>query len=493
MIVPVLLFLTSAAASPVATATATRDAIASPHATMRELGLVPRAPIPHGEEHEQRRSFASKIRAVAAEAPIRSESVVTKPSLAAPRVLSSFAGSHDLGWNPSDAAGAVSSKYLLHASNASILVQDRTGAILSNIPLESFWHDPAYTDGTVYDSRVLYDAVADRWILCTLYDVNYNKSTLLIAVSDNGNPSLGWHRYRFLVDPNDIREADATRAALTRDSIVITANIYTDNSESSDLYIVRKTDAYAGTATLPITDVQTQGIELTPVDGRDDAIVYLVTPSNTEIDIYSVSGSTFTSVGSPQPPPLGIISGQAGGSAPQLGSTLKLDCGYISVPNAVLRNGTLWVASQIDMNNPFRTSVMWWRIGMSTPLKVDTGIVDDPTGATMYAFPSIAVNKLGAALIGYSVFSASIYPSGGYSYIDPFNSLSKPAVMKAGDGPSHLSRWSDFSGTVVDANDVDFWTIQTYAPTFIAANGYWATWWARIEMPALARRRAALH
>ena len=122
---------------------------------------------------------------------------------------------------------------------------------------------------------------------------------------------------------------------------------------------------------------------------------------------------------------------------------------------------------------------MWWRIPLSNPSHADTGLIDDPTGATMYAFPSIAVNKYGAALIGYSVFNASIYPSAGYSYIDPLNNLSTPALLKTGDAPSHFSRWADFSTTVVDANDIDFWTNQTYAPV----GPCWATWWSKIDMP----------
>src|SRR5229473_4468740 len=127
---PILLLLVSLAASPLAAsplAAATRNAVESPHATMRELGLEPRALIQRGEEHEQRRSFAPKAPGITTAAQVRAESVTTKPTLVTPRILSSFAGSHDRGMSPSDAAGAVSSKYLLHASNASILAQDRAG------------------------------------------------------------------------------------------------------------------------------------------------------------------------------------------------------------------------------------------------------------------------------------------------------------------------------------------------------------------------------
>src|SRR5438270_6390626 len=217
------MLLTAAAASPAAPAT--RDAVSSPHATMRELGSEVRAAIPLTEEREQRRSYKPQMPGFALKTAVQTESTVTKATIAAPRVTAGFAASHELGRIPSDAAGGVSSKYLLHVSNASVVAQDRAGVILSNATLASFWHDPAYADGELFDSRVLYDAAADRWILCTLYDRNLHKSTLLIAISDGGNPALGWHRYRYMVDPVfDDLDADYTRMSQTRDSIAITAN-----------------------------------------------------------------------------------------------------------------------------------------------------------------------------------------------------------------------------------------------------------------------------
>jgi hypothetical protein len=495
-----ILFLVAAsvAASSFSAATlpaTTRNAVESPHATMRELGLDPRSPIPRNEEHEQRRSFAPKTAVIAAKTAIHVDSIVTTPTISAPPVKAGFAGTHDIGLSPSDAAGDVSANYLLHVSNASVLAQDRTGAVLANITLATFWHDLSYTDGTLYDSRVLYDAVADRWIICTLYDVNLKKGTLLVAVSDGGNPSLGWHRYRYIVDPVfDTLESDFTRMAMSRDTIVITANIFEGSFPYADVFTIKKSDAYAGPSTLPIAVKATAELDLVPVDGRSDATIYLVEQRNdADLAIFSFNGTTLTNVGNPQAPTSDLLGGLDASIGLQLGSTLKLDCGFTVVNNAVLKNGVLWVASQPYRSTPLRSSVLWWRIVLGSPLRVDAGLIDDPTGATMNAFPSIAVNKLGAALIAYSVFSASLYPAAGYSYIDPSNSLSAPALLKKGDGPSHFGRWADFSTAVTDANDLDFWTIQTYAPVYIPANGLWATWWAKIEMPAPTRRRAASH
>jgi hypothetical protein len=130
---------------------------------------------------------------------------------------------------------------------------------------------------------------------------------------------------------------------------------------------------------------------------------------------------------------------------------------------------------------------------MSSPLRVDTGFVDDPTGVTMFAFPSIAVNKVGAAVIGYAVFSPTTYPSAGFAYVDPFNGMSAPAMLKSSTSLSPVSRWADYSGTVVDANDLDFWTTQTYIQFDGFKTKASSTWWSKIDMPSLPRGHAVRH
>jgi hypothetical protein len=486
------MFLSVAIASPITAVT--RNAVESPHATMQELGREVLPVIPLNEEREQRRSYKPQVAGIAAKAAVQAESTVTKATIAAPRVTAGFAASRELlGRIPSDAAGAVSAKYLLHVSNSSVVAQDRAGAVLSNIRLSSFWHDPAYPDAEVFDTRVLYDGVADRWILCTLYDLNLHKSAVLIAISDAGNPSLGWHRYRYIVDEAfDDLDADYTRMAQTRDSIAITANIFGSIDTFAGIFTIRKSDAYSGAATLPVSQVHKNAFDLVPVDGLESAQLYVIQETDSGgLVLSSYNAGTLTTVTAATAPPANTLP-VFGVSGQQRGSSLLLDCGFSPVHNAVLKNGTIWVASQVERSSPLRSSVLWWRVTLANPAHVDTGLIDDPAGATMYAFPSIAVNKFGAALIGYCVFNASLYPSAGYSYIDPFNSLSTPGLLKTGDGPSFTSRWADYSTAVVDANDIDFWTNQTYAPV-LSTGGFWGTWWNKIDGPSLPRGHAVHH
>jgi uncharacterized protein (TIGR03437 family) len=168
--------------------------------------------------------------------------------------------------------------------------------------------------------------------------------------------------------------------------------------------------------------------------------------------------------------------------------------------NCVLRKSSLWCAHTVfSLNNP-RTMVQWWQIDPAMNQIQQTGRIDDPTGVTFYAYPSIAVNKNTDVLIGYSRFSGTQYASADYSMriaADPPNTLRADTVFKLGEAsydraPGDLpsNRWGDFSATMVDPlDDTGFWTIQEYAasPLIIATFGIdrWGTWWAQlVPLPA---------
>ncbi len=123
------------------------------------------------------------------------------------------------------------------------------------------------------------------------------------------------------------------------------------------------------------------------------------------------------------------------------------------------------------------------------------GRLENPGGGVHFAYPSIAVNTNDDALVGYSRFSASQYPSANYAFRageDALSSLRDDTVLKAGEAPYYsldpdrqLNLWGDWSATVVDpANDSDLWTIQEYAALPAGTNSRWGTWWGRVAPPA---------
>jgi hypothetical protein len=131
---------------------------------------------------------------------------------------------------------------------------------------------------------------------------------------------------------------------------------------------------------------------------------------------------------------------------------------------------------------------------------VQRGRLEDPSGIQFYGFPSLAVNRNGDVLIGFSSFSENQFASASYAYRaagDPVGTMREERLFKAGediyvrDEVQHgANRWGDYSASAVDpVNDTDLWTIQEYAMTRDPTNptrdgasvaSRWGTWWARV-------------
>ncbi len=135
------------------------------------------------------------------------------------------------------------------------------------------------------------------------------------------------------------------------------------------------------------------------------------------------------------------------------------------------------------------SAVQWWQISPAGAV-LQLGRIDDPSGNLFYAYPSLAVNREGDALIGYGRFSATQYAGAGYALrcgTDPAGTLRADTVLKAGEAAYYetvgetLNRWGDYSQTMVDpANDFGLWTIQEYAYPPAPAFNRWSTWWGSV-------------
>ena len=147
----------------------------------------------------------------------------------------------------------------------------------------------------------------------------------------------------------------------------------------------------------------------------------------------------------------------------------------------------LWVVH--SANDGSRGFIVLWKIVGNAAKGL---VIGDAT--TTYGYPSIAVNRLGAVLVGFSTFNGSIYPSAGYRYIDPAGNVSEAGVVKNGEDWYSFGHWGDYSSTVVDpADDTSFWTLQSYAtPPFGTNHATWGTWWSYVQVKG-PRVRAVRH
>jgi hypothetical protein len=405
---------------------------------------------------------------------------------------------------PPDTNGAVGPSHVVTMLNSQVRVQSRTGTNLSTASLTSFWSG---VGSSPFDPRTLYDPYGARWIAVAVTDRQSAGSSLLIGASATSDPTGTWCLRRVDADSGNTTWADFPTVGFNKDWIVVGANMF-NNSDNvfsvSKVWAWPRSSVYAACpSAISGTMFTMSGLGFThqPAVTYDTSLAteYLMNMWNETtgtLRIFSITGP----VSSPVITPGAFVSGPAWtfqpaaglDFAPQAGSSTKIQSNDSRLGNVVYRNGQLWTAHTIFLpsgGSPTRASVQWWEV---TPAGVITqrGVIDDSSGTNFYAFPSIAVNSIDDALVGYSRFSGSQFASANYSFrygVDPASTLQADTVLKAGEakyakfytGPRN--RWGDYSATVVDpVNDIDMWTLQEYAWTPGGGNDRWATWWGRV-------------
>jgi len=158
----------------------------------------------------------------------------------------------------------------------------------------------------------------------------------------------------------------------------------------------------------------------------------------------------------------------------------RIDTGDSRIINAVFRSGGIYYAQTVGLPASGLTH---------TAAQMDTGEYQcgsscravasrippprRPTSGKWYAYPSITVNSIGDALLGFSQFAFNQFASAGYparSGLDPLSTMRDPVIFKAGEDyyarffGGSANRWGDYSMSQVDpADDIGTWTIQEYA------------------------------
>jgi uncharacterized repeat protein (TIGR01451 family) len=438
-----------------------------------------------------------------------------------PAVSASFVGLLDDGtrFNP-DTQGAVGPNHIMTTVQSGVRIHNRSGVPISTVSLNAFW--ATIVNSTVYDPRVLFDPYGQRWIHTASTDPVGNNPGLLVAVSVTSDPTGAWRRYLVDTHSGEPVFADSPVVGLTKDWITVQAKLFRQDTfafSRAGIWVLNKTNFYAGgTGRFTFFTYTVPG--LGPANAPVPAVNYDETyrtnffvanwRGNFEglgfLRMFSVSGpigaEVFNDYGTNGlyvdnfpvgNPPWDDYSPNDDNFAPQLGSTARIYAGDARIQNVVFRNGTLWCTHTVFLLNsgPQRSAVQWWEISQGSRV-LQRGRLDDPAGVNFYAYPSIAVNSLNDALLGYSRFSASQYPSANYAFHGRFDgpgNLRADTVLKAGEGQWDVAdagrvRWGDWSGTVIEPfNDVDFWTIQQYAAAPAGSEARWGTWWSRIGSP----------
>jgi len=220
-------------------------------------------------------------------------------------------------------------------------------------------------------------------VIVSLFDRGTGDSTLLVAVSASGDPMGTWKRFRVPVGGTIVTFLDFTRMALTRDAIVISANVCGQQycAQQADLFIIQKTDAYNAAHPVPLARFQFNGpYDLIPITVHgDDPTVRFLAEDAVNVVVYEVQRRALVKAASF---PLSAVLNFDWGTfqtqiGPQMGSTSTIDVGWPTLQYAVERNGVIWIVESIIHNA--RSSIAWYRLHLplSSSSAVDKGLIDD--------------------------------------------------------------------------------------------------------------------
>ncbi|MGH7730443.1 MAG: T9SS type A sorting domain-containing protein [Candidatus Eiseniibacteriota bacterium] len=501
-------------------------AAAVPHVPERAKAWPDRRSLPQAPGVVDAARWPPAVAGLEAAAPALDEIAAGPQTVALSFTGATLAGVNPTFTFPADAMGAVGpTQYLLFVNGRLVSFDKVTGLADGVLNAEPDVFFAGVNDGSgTTDPRVRYDRLSGRWFLVIVSTATPNR--VLLAVSDAAShgvitPATVFTQFFFSIDapPPAISPtcfaADPTLGIDASALYIGTTNFCGPSQafDSCDGFVVRKSSVLGAG---PIVVTALRGLVASPasdgpvvpqgVDNYDPAATegYFIGVSNTlfgrlVLRRVGTAGGTPTvsaNVGITVPatsfPLLVPHLGNTGGAAGNLSATND------RLFAAHLRNGSLWTAHNIGVNNAgttagtrTRNGSRWYELtgiaSPGTPSLVQSGTVFAPSAGNTadqphYWFPSLMVSGQGHALMGMSTAGANARidaATTGRLQGDPPGTMGAPSAYTAsttaynppGDpGGSGGRRWGDYSYTALDPiDDMTMWTIQMFCD---ATNSY---------------------
>ena len=402
-------------------------------------------------------------------------------------------GTFSVAGAPPDPNGDVGPNHYVQVVNTDLAVFDKNGVpIYGPVPINTLWSGfgggcQTNNDG---DPTVLYDPMADRWII-SQFSVSTTPYLQCVAVSATNDPTGSYYRYAFSYGTDF---PDYSKIGVWPDAYYITFNIFTNGQAfaGAEICAYDRVKMLAGMpATQQCFNTTTSYGGLLPADldgarqppaGSPNYIVGLGAAPNSlafwkfHVDWTTPASSSFTG---PMTLATAAYSEACGGGRciPQSGTTQRLDSlGDRLMYRLAYRNfgdhESLVVNHSVVAGSS--VGVRWYELRVAA------------TGAGLSMFQqgtyapnsnyrwmgSLAMDQAGNMALGYSVSSSFLHPQIRYTGRlagDPAGQMTQgEGTLIAGGGSqlATLSRWGDYSMMAVDpGDDCTFWYTNQYLPT----------------------------
>jgi hypothetical protein len=414
-------------------------------------------------------------------------------------------GAFTVRYAPPDTTGAIGATQYVQWVNDFLAVFDKaTGApVYGPVPGNTLFAGfggvcETQNDG---DPVVMYDKLANRWVLMQFAVPSGGPYYQCVAVSKTSDATGGYDRYAFQYTGFN----DYPKSGVWPDAYYISYNIFNGNSfGGSKVCALDRAKMLAGAvATQQCFQLSTAYGGLLPTDldgsilpaaGTPNFFVNLGTNSlnlwKFHVDWTTPANSTFTG---PTAIPVTAFNAACGGGTcvPQGGTNNQLDS---LADRAMFRlayrkfadgHDSLIVNHAVKVGTTRKNSssaTRWYEIrnAASTPTVYQQSTYAPDTDSRWMG--SMAMDKQGNLAIGYSVSSSTRKPAIRYATRlagDPLNTLSNETTVIAGTGSQTgtLHRWGDYSTMTIDpVDDCTFW----YTTEYLTADGTY-NWNTRIN------------
>jgi hypothetical protein len=392
---------------------------------------------------------------------------------------------------PPDPNGAVGTTQFVEWVNTSFAVFDKTtGTVLYGPALGStLWTGfgaPCETtdDG---DGIAQYDKAANRWVI--MQPIFESPYIVCLAVSTTSDAAGTYNRYAFSM-PNF---PDYPKLGIWPDGYYMSFNIFRGNTNTfigGRACAMDRSAMLAGAAATQVCfQLSSSFGSLLPsdLDGATPAPAgspnyFLNFGTNSlnlwkfHVDFQTPSNSSLTG---PTNIPVAAFNEACGGGTciPQSGTTQQLDSladrlmyrlAYRNFPLASPPHESLVVNHSVNPGSG-NSGIRWYELRNpgGTPTVYQQGTFAPDSDYRWMG--SIAMDKIGDMLVGYSDSSSSIHPGiryTGRAVTDLLNTMqSESSFIFAGGGSqtAKLSRWGDYSSMSIDpVDDCTFWYTQEY-------------------------------
>lgn len=419
-------------------------------------------------------------------------------------------------WSPPDTSGAVGPNNYVEAVNTEFAVYNKTGGLIAGpIDLKSLWAGTSdlcrvNDDG---DPIVVYDQLANRWLISQFAVEDPNNYHECIAVSKTGDPAGAYWAYDFLI--SDRRFNDYPKIGVWPDAYYATFNDSIGNDFAGITVAAFDRTRMLNGQNASVRAFQTtfptqQEYSMLPADltgrlqppaGSPALFVESLDGQPDHLEVWSFhvnfagSGSSFTRLVKLNTAAFDAnLCGFDLDCLPQPGTSSGLDAisDRVMQPLAYRNFGgheSMVVNQTVDVNGQDRAGIRWYELrrsnGGAWAIAQQGTYTPDSSNRWM---GSMAMDGNGNIALGYSVSSHSVFPSIRYATRlagDPAGRLDAEATMLAGGGSqtSEGHRWGDYSTMLIDpVDDCTFW----YAGEYYSATAEldWRTRIGRFKIPS---------